>query len=73
MKFKALRKRHTQYSKILIIFNKHIQTIILSLSLCLGMVKMLSVNHLLPHVSMQKIGNKIEVSVLSHGHHEDKT
>lgn len=62
-----------QYSKIMSIFNKHIQTTVLSLSLYLEMVKMLSLNHLLPCISMQKIDNKIEVSLFTHGHHEDIT
>jgi len=39
----------------------------------LEMVKMLSLNHLLPYISMQKIGNRIEFSLFTHGHHEDVT
>jgi len=55
------------------IFNKHIQTTVLSLTLYLKMVKMLFLNHLLPHISMQNIDNEIEVSIFTHGHHEDIT
>jgi hypothetical protein len=73
MTLKTLHEKHTQYSKIMSIFNKHIQTTVLSLNLCLEMVKMLSLNNLLPHISMQNIDNKIEVSLFTHGHHEDIT
>jgi hypothetical protein len=55
------------------VFNKRIQTTVLFLSLYLEMVKMLSLNHLLPHISMQNVDNKIEVSRFTHGHHEDIT
>jgi len=73
MKLKTLHKSHTQYSKIMSIFNKHIQTTVLFLSLYLEVVKMLYLNHLLPHISMQSVDNKIEVSLFTHGHHEDIT
>jgi hypothetical protein len=46
---------------------------VLSLSLYWEMVKMLSLNDLLPHITMQKIDNEIEVSLFTHGHHEDIT
>jgi hypothetical protein len=61
------------YTIIMCIFSKLIQTTVLTLSLYLEKVKMPSLNHLLPHISLQKIDNKIEVSDFSHGHHEDVT
>jgi len=73
MKLKALYKTHTQYSKIMSIFNKHVQPTVFFLILYLEMVKMLSLNYILPHISMQKIDNKIEFSLFTHGHHEDIT
>jgi hypothetical protein len=73
MKLKTLHKRHTQYSKIMSIFNKHIQTTALSISLYLEMVKILSLIHFLPQISMHKIDNRVEVSLSTHGHHEDVT
>ena len=73
MKLETLHKRHTQYSKIMSICNKHIQMTVLSLNLYLEVVKMLSLNHVLPHISMQIIDNNVEVPLFSHGHHEDIT
>jgi hypothetical protein len=37
------------------------------------MVIILLLNYLLPHISMQKINNKAEVSPFTHGRHEDIT
>jgi hypothetical protein len=55
------------------IFYKQIQTTILYLSLYMKIVIIILLNYLLPHISMQKIDNKVEVSSFTHGPHEDIT